>query len=65
MINGGATVGQVAAIGRVIRKAGFEGECVAELAAQGGGIWAVMLDTGRRLSSAGWSVPPGSMRGDG
>jgi hypothetical protein len=46
MINGGATVDQLAAIGRVIRKAGFEGECVAELGAQGDGIWVVMLDIG-------------------
>ena len=53
MINGGATVDQLAAIGRVIRKAGFEGECVAELAAQGGGIWAVMLDIGPKTFFGG------------
>lgn len=53
MINGGATVDQVAAVGRVIRKAGFEGECVAELAAQGGGVWAVMLDIGPKTFFGG------------
>lgn len=53
MINGGATVDQVAAVGRVIRTAGFEGECAAELAAQGGGIWAVMLDIGPKTFFGG------------
>jgi hypothetical protein len=53
MINAGATVDQVAAVGRVIRKAGFEGECVAELAAQGGGISAVMLDIGPKTFFGG------------
>ena len=53
MINGSANVDQVAAVGRAIRKAGFEGECVAELAAQGGGIWAVMLDIGPKTFFGG------------
>jgi hypothetical protein len=53
MINAGATVDQVAAVGRVIRNAGFEGECVAELGAQGGGIWAVMLDIGPKTFFGG------------
>jgi hypothetical protein len=53
MINASATVDQVAAVGRVIRKAGFEGECAAELAAQGGGIWAVMLDIGPKTFFGG------------
>jgi hypothetical protein len=53
MINGAATVDQVAAVGRVIRKAGFEGECAAELAAQGGDIWAVMLDIGPKTFFGG------------
>ena len=53
MINGGATVDQVAAVGRVMRGAGFEGECAAELAAQGEGIWAVMLDIGPKVFFSG------------
>jgi hypothetical protein len=38
MINGGASVDQVTAVARVLRRAGIEGECAAELAAQGEGI---------------------------
>lgn len=38
-----------AAVGRVIRTAGFEGE----LAAQGGAIWAVMLDIGPKTFFGG------------
>ena len=53
MINGDATVDQVAAVSRVIREAGFEGECTAELGAQGGGIWAVMLDIGPKTFFGG------------
>ena len=44
MISAGASEEQVEAVATVLRDAGFEGECAAELGAQGGGIEAVMLD---------------------
>jgi hypothetical protein len=53
MVNAGATVDQVGAIAHVVRRAGFEGECVAELGSQGGGIWMVMLDLGPKAFFGG------------
>lgn len=53
MVSASASEEQVKAVATVLRDAGFEGECAAELGAQGGGILAVMLDIAPKAFLAG------------
>jgi hypothetical protein len=65
MISAGTSKEQVEAVSTVLRDAGFEGECAAELGAQGGGIEAVMLDIAPKAFLVGLVGAAGATPGSG